>query len=105
MDSKTRKAVSARDAGLVRVSRATRLIGVASVAGAVIAAAGFAHLIPTHLPHVNVDNGGGSGGGNSGSGGSGGGNGTSNGSGGLQGPNNAPGGGGSGPSQVQSGGS
>lgn len=100
MDSKTRKAVSARDAGLVRVSRATRLIGVASVAGTVIAAAGFAHLIPTHLPHVNVDNGGGSGGGNSGSG-----NGTSNGSGGLQGPNNAPGGGGSGPSQVQSGGS
>ncbi|HZU55131.1 MAG TPA: hypothetical protein VFA06_04635 [Actinocrinis sp.] len=98
MDPKTRKAVSARDAGLVRVSRATRLIGVASVAGAVIAAAGFAHLIPTHLPHLNVDNGGGSG---SGSGGSG----SSNGSGGLQGPNNAPGGGGSGPSQVQSGGS
>ena len=99
MDSKTRKAVSARDAGLVRVSRATRLIGVASVAGTVIAAAGFAHLIPTHLPHINVDNGG------SGSGGGGGGNGSSNGSGGLQGPNNAPGGGGSGPSQVQSGGS
>jgi hypothetical protein len=98
MDSKTRKAVSARDAGLVRVSRATRLIGVASVAGAVIAAAGFAHLIPTHLPHVNVDNGGGSGDGGNG-------NGSSNGSGGLQGPNNAPGGGGSGPSQVQSGGS
>ncbi|HZP50126.1 hypothetical protein [Actinocrinis sp.] len=99
MDPKTRKAVSARDAGLARVSRATRLIGVASVAGAVIAAAGFAHLIPTHLPHLNVDDGGGSGSG------SGGGNGSSNGSGGLQGPNNAPGGGGSGPSQVQSGGS
>jgi len=102
MDSKTRKAVSARDAGLVRVSRATRLIGVASVTGAVITAAGFAHLIPTHLPHVNVDSGSGNGSG-SGSGSTG--NGSSNGSSGLQGPNNAPGAGGSGPSQVQSGGS
>lgn len=98
MDSRTRKAVSARDAGLLRVSRATRLIGVASVAGAVVVAAGFAHVLPTHLPRVNVGDGGGSGS----SGGSGGG--SSNGSAGLQGPNNAPGGG-TGSSQVRSGGS
>ena len=75
------------------MSRTTRLVGLASVAGAVIAAAGFAHVLPTHLPQINV-----------GSSGNGSGSGSSNGSGGLQGPNNAPGTG-SGSSHVRSGGS
>jgi hypothetical protein len=92
MDSKTRKAAQARDAGVLRIKKTTRLIGTFAVAGGLVMAAGFAHLLPTHLPQANVGR---DGGGNGGS---------SNGSGGLQGPNTAPGGG-SGRSHVSSGGS
>jgi hypothetical protein len=95
MDSKTRKAALARDAGVLRIRKTTRLIGACAVAGGVVMAAGFAHLLPTHLPQVNVGH-------ESGDGGTGGS--SSNGSSGLQGPNTAPGGG-SGSSQVTSGGS
>lgn len=98
MNSKTRDAARARDLGVLRIRKTTRLIGVAAVAGSVVAAAGFAHVLPTHLPQI--DNGRD---GTSGGGGGGGSNGTSNG-GGLQGPNTAPGGG-SGPTHVTSGGS
>jgi hypothetical protein len=94
MDSKTRSAILTRDDGVARIRTATRRVGVVATVGALIAGAGFAHLIPTRLPQVNV--------GQSGSGGSGS-NGTSN-SGGLQGPGTGPGSG-SGPSQVTSGGS
>lgn len=97
MNSKTRDAARARDLGVLRIRKTTRLIGVAAVAGSVVAAAGFAHALPTHLPQI--DNGRDS----TGTGSGGGSNGSSNG-GGLQGPNTAPGGG-SGPSHVTSGGS
>ena len=96
MRSTTRDAALVRDAGVERIRTTTRRIGGLAVAGTLLAAAGFAHLIPTHLPHLSVGQ---SGGGNSGSGSTG----TSNG-GGLQGPVTAPGGG-SGPSHVTSGGS
>jgi len=99
MNSKTRDAARARDLGVLRIRKTTRLIGVAAVAGSVIAAAGFAHALPTHLPQI--DNG--RAGSGIDTGGGGGSNGSSNG-GGLQGPNTAPGGG-SGPSHVTSGGS
>lgn len=96
MNSKTRDAARARDLGVLRIRKTTRLIGVAAVAGSVVAAAGFAHVLPTHLPQINNGRDGtGTGGGGS--------NGPSNG-GGLQGPNTAPGGG-SGPTHATSGGS
>jgi hypothetical protein len=103
MDSTTRSAAAARDDGVARIGKVTRRIGTAAVAGAFLAVAGFAHLIPTHLPHLGLSgdtngtstdtgNGGGSGG-------------TSN-NGNIQGPAVAPGNGnGSGGSHVRSGGS
>ncbi|MBS2966212.1 hypothetical protein KGA66_24420 [Actinocrinis puniceicyclus] len=122
MSKSRREAVNARDEAIERIGRATRWIGGAAAAGALVAAAGFAHLIPTQLPHLNVgdstsSSSSGSSGTTDGTGTSGGGagqsqTGTSSGSGnsssangsGLQPPNNAPAGG-SGQSQVTSGGS
>ncbi|MBR7825660.1 hypothetical protein KDK95_05025 [Actinospica sp. MGRD01-02] len=103
MDASTRKNIAARDAALTKTSRVTRRIAVAATAGSLVLMAGFAHLIPTHLPHLS-DNGT-SGNGTSGtSTGNGGGSGTGSSNGGSSGT--APGSGsGSGPSQVTSGGS
>ena len=84
MDARLRRSVLARDGALGRIGRLTRLIAWASFAGALVLMAGFAHLLPTHLPHVSTDQGSGSGG--------------------LQGPQSGPSGG-SGSSQVTSGGS
>ncbi len=97
-----RDAAAARDDAVARIGRATRWIGTAGAAGALVAAAGFAHLIPTHLPRLNV---GGTQGGSGGSGGSSSDGSFPQGSGGVQGPANAPGNGGSAPSHVTSGGS
>ncbi|HEV2637142.1 MAG TPA: hypothetical protein VGX23_18450 [Actinocrinis sp.] len=92
MDARTRKAAQQRDGAVARITAVTWRIGISSVAGAAILAAGFAHLLPTHLPHLGS--------------GPGGGNGTSSGgtNGGLQGPVSGPGQG-AGPGQVSSGGS
>jgi hypothetical protein len=92
-ESRARNAAAARDESVARIGRMTRWIGTAAGAGALIAAAGFAHLIPTHLPQLNV------GGARNGSGGS------SSSGGGLQGPATNPGSGGTTPSHVTSGGS
>jgi len=97
-----RNAAAARDDAVARIGRVTRWVGTVGAAGALVAAAGFAHLIPTHLPRLSV------GGSQSGSGGSSSG-GSSSGStsqtGGAQGPATAPGNGGAAPSHVTSGGS
>ncbi|HEY3869674.1 MAG TPA: hypothetical protein VGM10_15030 [Actinocrinis sp.] len=85
MDARIRRSVLARDGALGRIGTLTRRITVASVAGALVLMAGFAHLLPTHLPHVSTSQNGA-------------------GSSGLQGPQSGPGGG-NGPSQVTSGGS
>jgi hypothetical protein len=90
MDPRTRKAISARDGAVARINTLTWRIGAASCAGALVLAAGFAHLLPTHLPTLGIGRQGG---------------GYSNGSdGGLQGPGSGPGQG-SGPGHVRSGGS
>jgi hypothetical protein len=52
-----RDAVNARDEAVERIGRATRWIGTTAAAGALIAAAGFAHLIPTQWPHENTGDG------------------------------------------------
>jgi hypothetical protein len=102
-ESGTRNAAAARDESVARIGRITRWIGTAAAAGALIAAAGFAHLIPTRLPQLNL------GGAGNGSGGSSSSNGslpqTTSPSGGLQGPATNPGSGGTAPSHVTSGGS
>jgi hypothetical protein len=110
VDSRTRKAIFDRDKGVARIRNITWRIGWASVAGVLLTAAGFSHVLPTHLPHVNLNsssNSSGSGrngdGGNGGSGNNGGLSNSSN-SGGLQGPGMVPGQG-SRPSHVSSGGS
>ena len=90
MDPRTRKAAAARDGAVARINAMTWRIGTASFAGALVLAAGFAHLLPTHLPHLGGGQGG-VGSGNSGQGG-------------LQGPGSGPGQG-SGPGHVHSGGS
>lgn len=86
MDTSVRRNIAARDAALVKTGRVTRLIAAGAAAGSLVLMAGFAHLIPTHLPHPSV-----------GSNGGGGSSGTSSGNGA---PSN-----GSGPSHVTSGGS
>lgn len=87
MDARIRRSVLARDGALGRIGSVTRWIVAASVAGALVLMAGFAHLLPTHLPHVATNRDG-------------------SGSGGLQGPQSGPGSGsGSGSTQVTSGGS
>jgi hypothetical protein len=91
MDSRTRQAALARDGAVARINSVTRRISAASFAGALVLAAGFAHLLPTHLPHIGASQNGGNGG-------------TSSGSGGLQAPGTGPGSG-SGPGHVSSGGS
>jgi hypothetical protein len=102
-DSRMRNAAAARDDAVARIGRVTRWIGTAAGAGALVAAAGFAHLIPTHLPQLNV------GGSQNGSGGSSSSNGSvpqsTSGNGGLQGPATSPANGGSAPTHVTSGGS
>jgi len=105
MDTSLRKNIAARDAALARTGRVTRRVGTAAAAGSLVLMAGFAHLIPTHLPHLSV-NGNGGGGGTGGGGGGGGGTSTGggNGSGSTGSGNGAPSTG-SGPSQVTSGGS
>jgi hypothetical protein len=87
-----RKAVLARDEALSRTRAITRRIGVAAVAGSLVLAAGFAHLIPTHLPRPSPGQGNGQGSGGSGNGG-------------LQGPGSGPGQGSGSSSQTTSGGS
>lgn len=52
MRNTRREAVQARDEAVQRIGRTTRWIGTAAVAGALLSAAGFAHLIP-HLPRLN----------------------------------------------------
>jgi hypothetical protein len=95
MDAGMRKNIAARDAALTKTGRVTRRVAVAATAGSLVLMAGFAHLIPTHLPHESVN-------GTTGNGTSGGG----TGNGGATSGNGAPGSGsGSGPSQVTSGGS
>jgi hypothetical protein len=94
MDARTRAAVEARDRSVFRVRRLTRRIGTFGLAGGLLLGAGFAGLLPSHLPHFG-----------DGPTGSGDGTGTSNGGGGLQGPANAPAPGGGAPSHVTSGGS
>ena len=92
MDHGTRKAALQRDGAVARINAVTWRIGIVSVAGALVLAAGFAHLLPTHLPHVGSGQSGGDGTSPGGS------------NGGLQGPVSGPGQG-SGPGQVSSGGS
>lgn len=94
MDVDMRKNIAARDAALIRTGRVTRRIAVAATAGSLVLMAGFAHLIPTHLPHLSVN----------GTNGNGSGSGTGNGGSGTTSGNGAPSSG-SGPSQVTSGGS
>ena len=99
MDVRTRDAVAARDRAVSRVHRMTWRIGSVAAAGAVVLGAGFAHLLPTHLPHLQP-------GGGPGSSGSPGGNGSSNSNGGgLQGPGSVPQQGSGSGSHVRSGGS
>jgi hypothetical protein len=85
MDGRLSRSVLARDGALGRIGSVTRWIAAASVAGALVLMAGFAHLLPTHLLHVAVNRDG-------------------SGSSGLSGPQSGPGGG-SGSGQVTSGGS
>lgn len=97
MDARTRHAIADRDRSLSRVSRLTWRIGTVATAGAVLLGAGFAHLLPTHLPHPNLGTGS-SDDRNGGPAGSGTG-------GGFQAPVTPPGTGGGAPSHVTSGGS
>jgi hypothetical protein len=94
MDAATRHAIDARNQAMARVRRLTRGIGTLGLAGGLLLGAGFAHLLPTHLPRISE--------GTSGSSDDGGG--TAKTGGGLQGPGTvpAPAGGGS---HVRSGGS
>jgi len=100
MDARTRNAVAARDRSVSRVNHMTWRIGSFAAVGAVVLGAGFAHLIPTHLPHFDP-------GGDSGSSGTTGDNGSSNtgNGGGLQGPGTVPQQGSGSGSHVTSGGS
>jgi hypothetical protein len=100
MDARTRNAIAARDRAVSKVSHTTWRIGAFAAAGAVVLGAGFAHLIPTHLPHLNL-NGDPGNSGNTGTGGSS----NSGGNGGLQGPGTAPQQNSGGGSHVTSGGS
>jgi hypothetical protein len=102
MDARTRNAVAARDRSMSRVSRMTWRIGSLAAVGAVVLGAGFAHLLPTHLPHIGA--GGNSGGGSSNSGNSGNSGSTDNGNN-LQSPGTAPQQGNGSGSHVTSGGS
>ena len=104
MDARTRNAVAARDRAVGRVSHLTWRIGSFAAVGAVVLGAGFAHLLPTHLPHFS--SGGGSGGtsGTSGNGSSGT-SGSNSGSTNIQGPGTAPQQGSGSGSHVTSGGS
>jgi hypothetical protein len=104
MDARTRNAVVARDRSVARVSRMTWRIGSLAAVGAVLLGAGFAHLLPTHLPHVGQNGGSGSSGGSSNSGNSGNSGSTDNG-GGIQSPGTAPQQGNGSGSHVTSGGS
>ncbi|HET9171045.1 MAG TPA: hypothetical protein VFN97_16525 [Actinospica sp.] len=99
MNADLRKNIAARDAALTKTGRVTRRVAVAATAGSLVMMAGFAHLIPTHVPHLSVNGTDGNGTSGSGSGTGNGGSGTSTGTG-----NGSPGTG-SGPSQVTSGGS
>jgi len=103
MDARTRNAVAARDRAVGRISHMTWRIGSFAAVGAMVLGAGFAHLLPTHLPHFS--SGGGSG--NSGnSGNSGSNSGSSNsGSNNIQSPGTAPQQGSGSGSHVTSGGS
>jgi hypothetical protein len=100
MDARTREAVAARDRSVTRVGHLTRRIGSAAAVGAVVLGAGFAHLLPTHLPHFKLS-------GDTGSSGSSGDNGSSNSGtgGGIQGPGTVPQQGSGSGSHVRSGGS
>lgn len=107
MDVSMRKNIAARDEALTKTGRVTRRVGAVAAAGSLVLMAGFAHLIPTHLPHLS---GGGSGTGTGGTGtGTGGGTSTGTGTGTGAGTSTGTGtpgpGSGSGPSQVTSGGS
>lgn len=99
MDARTREAVAARDRAVGRVSHLTWRIGSFAAVGAVVLGAGFAHLLPTHLPHFNTGGSGSSGnsGSNSGS--------SNSGSNNIQGPGTAPQQGSGSGSHVTSGGS
>ncbi|NUP53221.1 MAG: hypothetical protein HOW97_38750 [Catenulispora sp.] len=57
MDARTRHAIADRDRALTRVSRLTWRAGTFAAAGAVLLGAGFAHLLPTHLPHPDLGTG------------------------------------------------
>lgn len=99
MNARTRDAIAARDRSMARVSRLTWRIGSVAAAGAVVLGAGFAHLLPTHLPHFKPV-------GDDGSSGSSGDTGSSNSNGGgIQGPGTVPQQGSGGGSHVRSGGS
>ena len=97
MDARTRAAVAARDRAVTRVSRMTWRIGSFAAVGAMVLGAGFAHLIPTHLPHFSES-------GDSGSSGGDGSSGSHNGNG-PQGPGTVPRQSSGGASHVTSGGS
>jgi hypothetical protein len=103
MDGTTRDAVAARDRAVSKVSHTTWRIGSFAAVGAMVLGAGFAHLLPTHLPHFNL----GGTSGSSGSSGSSGDNGSSNSgdNGGIQGPDTVPQQGSGSGSHVTSGGS
>lgn len=102
MDARTRDAVAARDRAVSRVGHLTWRIGSLAAIGAVVLGAGFAHLLPTHLPHLGSSgNHGDSGSTGTGTGGSS----NSGGSNGIQGPGTAPQQGSGGGSHVRSGGS
>lgn len=109
MDARTRDAVNARDRAVSKVSHTTWRIGGFAAIGAVALGAGFAHLLPSHLPHLNLGGTSGSSGSSGSSGGSNtsGDNGSSNSdnSGGIQSPNTVPQQGSGGGSHVTSGGS
>ena len=101
-----RKNIAARDEALTKTGRVTRRVGAAAAAGSLVLMAGFAHLIPTHLPHLSGSSGGSGNGGGNGTGTGTGTGSTGTGTGGTSTGTGAPGtGSGSGPSQVTSGGS
>jgi len=107
MDVSMRKNIAARDEALTKTGRVTRRVGAVAAVGSLVLMAGFAHLIPTHLPHLSGSgSGSGSGGSGTGTGGTGtGGTGTGSGTSTGTGTGTPAPGSGSGPSQVTSGGS
>jgi hypothetical protein len=54
MDTSLRKNIAARDAAPAKTRRAIRRVAAPAAAASLVPAGGFAHLIPTHPPHLSV---------------------------------------------------